>query len=251
MQVLHAHTSVKRSQTGASKDLSMQRNLLKMYISEVIKEEATVEDVYGQYLFGTDRGLPEPDNEPEMDMNDKFRNVFDGFMSDMTKQDVDLLVKLRDEGKYADILQVPPYAKRAWRTIQVTMSKIPPALHPGINKNTAIRTQMFKQAQVFTGNVTMPLHNYSVNSWTISHQALSRLAQEDIGEGDYIILLSVDLSSQKNKFILNPGNLQQVNFMYFWQAEIWQVAPVVCDKWAIVRQDAGAEEIDKAVQMVK
>lgn len=229
----------------------MQESLLKKYISEILKEEATANDIFGQYLFGTDRGLPEPDNEPEMDMNDKFKSTFTGFMSDMTKQDVDILVKLRDEGKYTDILQVPPYAKRAWRTIEVNMSKIPPALHPGINKNTAIRTQVFSQAQVFTGNVTMPLHKYSVNSWTISHQALSQLTQEDLGEGDYIILLSADLSSQKNKFILNPGNMQQVNPEYFWQAEIWQVAPVVCDKWVIVRRDASAEEIDKAIEMVK
>lgn len=229
----------------------MQRNLLKKYISEVLKEEATADDVFGQYLFGDDRGLPERDNEPEMDMNDKFKGTFTGFMNDLEKSDVDLLVKLRDEGKYLDILQVPPYAKRAWRMIQVTMSKIPPALHPGINKNTAIRTQMFKQAQVFTGNVTMPVHGYSVNSWTISPQALSQLAKEDLGGGDYTIILSVDLSSQKNKFILNPGNMQQINPEYFWQAEIWQIAPVVCDKWSIVRFDAGFNEIDRAIEMVK
>lgn len=229
----------------------MQRNLLKNYISEVLKEEASADDVFGQYLFGDDRGLPERDTELEMDMNDKFKSTFTGFMSDITKADVDLLVKLRDEGKYTDILQVPPYAKRAWRMIEVTMSKIPPALHPGINKNTAIRSQVFSQAQLFTGNVTMPLHSYNVNSWTISPQALKQLANENLGEGDHIVLLSVDLSSQKNKFILNPGNMQQVNPEYFWQAEIWQVVPVVCDKWAIVRKDAGAEEIEKAIQMVK
>lgn len=226
-------------------------DILHKYISEVLKEEATESDVFGMYLFGTDRGLPEPDNEPEMDLNDKFNNTFTGFMDDLKKSDVDLLVKLRDEGKYTDILQVPPYAKRAWRVIEVKMSQIPASLHPGIDKNTAIRNQTFSQAQSFTGNVTMPLHNYYVNSWTISSQSLKQVAQEELGVGNYVIILSADLSSQKDKFLLNPGNMQDVNPKYFWQAEIWQIAPIVCDKWSIVRRDAGFEEIDKAIQMVK
>jgi len=45
--------------------------------------------------------------------------------------------------------------------------------------------------------------------------------------------------------------MQQVNPDYFWQAEIWQIAPVACDKWSIVRKDAGAKELENACKLVR
>ena len=224
---------------------------LRQIIRSALKEEATEEDVYGNYLFGDERGLPETDNEAELNLSDRFHSAFDGFMKDVTPSDVANLLKLRDEGKYADVLEVPAYAKRAWRVIEVDLKKLPDFLLPNVPQDTSVRTQMFSGAKLFRGKVTLPLHNYSINSWTITSQAMSQIALEDTDMGECLVILSCDLSFQKNKFILNPGNLQQLNPNYFWQAEIWQVAPVVCDRWAVVRKDAGPEEINKAVEMVK
>lgn len=224
---------------------------LRHIIRSTLKEEATEDDVYGKYLFGDERRLPEPDTEEELELSDKFHSAFDGFMNDLTFADVKQLIKLRDEGKYTDILEVPSYAKRAWRVIEADLSQIPANLHPGIDKNAAIKNRTFSEAQLFTGNVTLPLHRYYVNSWTINRQSMEQLAGEDLGTGNHRIIFSLDLPSQKDKFLLNPGNMQQVNPNYFWQAEIWQVAPVVCDKWSIVRKDAGAEELGNAYRLVR
>jgi hypothetical protein len=215
---------------------------LRQIIRRTLKEEATAKDIYGAILFGDERGLGEPNNTREEQLSDKFHDTFTGFMDALTPASVQKLVKLRDEGKYLDVLQVPAYAKRAWRIIEVNPTN--KKFFGGMDPKEIIEPQLFNQS------LSMPMFRYAVNSWTISPQALRALAKEVLGVGAFQVILSADLTSQSDAFILNPGNLQQVNQDFFWQAEIWQVAPVVCDKWVVTNVPMAGEKLSEAVELV-
>lgn len=217
-------------------------SILKKYILEVLKEEATAKDIYGAILFGDERGLGEPNNTREEKLSDAFHDAFSGFMDSLTPANVQRLVKLRDEGKYLDVLQVPAYAKRAWRVIEVNPTN--KKFFGGMDPREITDPQLFNQS------LDMPLFHYAVNSWTISPQSLRSLAREFVGAGAFQVILSLDLSSQRDAFILNPTNLQQVNQDYFWQAEIWQIAPVVCDKWVVTNIPLAGKKSSEAVKLV-
>lgn len=217
---------------------------LRHVIRQVLKEEATANDIYGKVMFGKERGLGEPNTSQEDAMADAFKDTFFSDMRSLRPIDIQNLVKLRDEGKYTDILQVPAYVKRAWRVIEINPSneKFFAGLDPYKDD--------FSKPRLFEQNLSMPLFKYAVNSWTISPQSLRELSKEVVGSGQFQVILSVDLSSQRDAFILNPGNLQPLSQEFFWQAEIWQVAPVVCDKWTVAFIGTGKYELANAVDLV-
>jgi len=234
---------VRRNQTGATKSsMRITEKQLRQIIRRTLKEEATAKDIYGAILFGDERGLGEPNNTREEQLSDMFHDTFTGEMNALSPFDVKRLVKLRDEGKYLDVLQVPAYSKRAWRVIEVNATN--KKFFGGVDPKEIIEPQLFNQS------LDMPMFRYAVNSWTISPQSLRALATEVVGVGAFQVILSLDLSSQRDAFILNPGNLQQVNQDFFWQAEIWQVAPVVCDKWVVTSIPLAGEKLSEAVDLV-
>ena len=217
---------------------------LRQIIRHALKEEATDADIYGQILFGDERGLDEPNTSQESAIADAFEDTFIGNMDSLRPVDVQKLVKLRDEGKYTDILQVPPYAKRAWRIIEVKPRDV--KFFGGLDPYK----DDFNDPKLFNQKLNMPLFNYAVNSWTVHPQALRTLSKEVVGMGQFQVILSADLSTQRDAFILNPSNLQPLNPQFFWQAEIWQVAPVICDKWVVTYINAGEEKLTEAAEMI-
>lgn len=215
---------------------------LRQLIRQIINEEAKHD--YGSVLFGDERGLDEPDTQSEKELSKKFSDYFSGETYAIRSNDVQRLKKLHDEGKYLDILQIPSYAKRAWRVIEVkhATKKYFDRLNP--------RGNTFNDPKLFEKQLNLPVWRHAVNSWTISPNALRDLAVDILNEKSYEVIFSVDLTTQRDAFILNPTNLEKINPHYFWQAEIWQIKPIVCDKWVVVSANVPKQKLLEAAEMV-
>ena len=201
---------------------------MKQFIIEVLAEKATKDDVFGEFLFGDERSLGEPNTCGENTMAHRFDEFYGGDVESLTRADIAKLVSLRDDDKYIDVLSVPDYAHRAWRVIEVNEN----ILRKLVGK-LELKEGELLQPTLFTGSFNMPIYkNRPTVSWTISSDAVPRLLTESLGY-DFVVLLSANLNTQRDSFLLNPQELTKLSREFFWQAEIWQAKTVTVDKIAV------------------
>ena len=224
--------------------MRLTESQLRRAIRRYLQEKAGPDDVYGQFLFGDARGLDEPDTSEESELQNKFGEFFNGFPDDLGAEDVKKLIDLRNEDKYTDVLDVPAKYRQAWRVIELS------ALNSlGIESKPDL-----EKPQVFKTKKVMQLYRSSANSWTVSDDALMRLIDDKVTHERYVVILCVDLERERKNFILNPEVTGVVNPFYNWQAEIWQVSSVVCDRVVVIDTAAphnfvGLEDAEEAAKL--
>ena len=205
-------------------------------------EKVTAKKPFEEYLFGDARGLDEPDVDDEGDLADSFNDYFDG-SGEMPAHQIALLKKLRSQGTYTDVLNVPDKYQYAWRIIEVDdgVWKIPPAFVPKSMWGRKIKLTVLDDV------IDLPLFKNkpnSVESWTVDPKAIAAMGEEDIYEDKkLLVIFQVDLSSQRNAFMCNPDELSGLNEDYGWQQEIWQVEKVTCNKRIIVSKENFSDDI--------
>ena len=192
---------------------------------------------FGKYLFGDERGLKEPNNSREKLLLQKFREVFTGDMRALTPGEIRTLVSLRDAGKYCDVLSVPREAARAWRIVELDIEN-----HPDLLQGCEDR--FFPRPVKFSGNLRMPMRpGYTVVSWTISKDSARDMIKKSLDKGNTLVLMSANLDKQRDKFLLNPEELENVNELYSWQNEIWQISAAEIDTWSVMSSEKLGVEV--------
>ena len=197
---------------------------IKSYVRFVLQEAQ--DDIYGEYLFGEERpDVFEKDTPEEHEIAHSFESAFEGSMLDVDREDILRLLALRASGKYNDVLDVPQKFSRVWRVVEID-SETNPQIALGtstLNRPIAVSHKSFE----------MPMwNNYPVVSWTIGTKATKELILDEMSNKNTVVVFSCDLTTQRDKFILNPSKMTKISDNYSWQAEVWQVQPVKVDVWA-------------------
>jgi len=228
-----------------------QTSTLRNFIKSALSEDLGQADVYGDYLFGEDRpDVFEKDTHSEKTLLKKFKESFRTNSFPLSQDDIDSLDMLRRSGKYNDMLDVPMRYKKAWRLIGINSKE-----HPELSLGA-------EETHIASDNtsLTLPLTSFSGTvAWTVDPRAIERMITDFSWSGhDVLVIFSCDLSSQRNKFMLNPDKFDSINPEYAYQKEIWQIDDVVTSKitsarirWMFFQGPKTPKRISKFVKMSK
>ncbi len=191
-------------------------------------------DEYGEVLFGDERGLDEPNTKKEIARVNKLRDWFAGNLASLKKPEVEIYQDFRKLGLYSDVLDPPSYAKNAYRFTTLSMGKIKTMIRKKIDQITAesgdqIDVYEIKPARLDT-------LGRKGRSWTNDANAFSEIL-EDWGflysgwgdpknADDALVFFIADLQQNKDSFLFNPDELEDISAYYAYQKEEIQISPV-------------------------
>ncbi len=212
-------------------------------------------DIFGDYLFGDDRQLPEHDPEwntaPEDALGHRLYKWFHGRVKAFARRDILMMQQLRVIGMYHDVLE-PPWHATAWRYTPMSWEIVQPML------TSVSPVAYLDDGNGHTGSVyrlapgELPIHLQppegrerfrQTRSWTITPSMFDRLAGAWGGlahslEPDYpVVFFQADVDSNREHFLLNPAETASFAAEFAYQNEILQVGPVTLSGGFVYRPD--------------
>jgi hypothetical protein len=223
-------------------------NLLEKYIRLLLTEESTKDDIYGKYLFGEPRGLPEEDLGHERQLGFMITDYLDSNEIDpVFKSSLIKLLELLKQGKYKDVLEPDPGI-----------------VYRGLKVNFEVAKKMF--GEKFDHNIDEKrkvkiIQNYVYNpvnlisSWSYSKRVAVQFALYTIyndrpryEHGDCVILFKTNVGN--NNFLFNwntisdvgqngkyeySDNIGSVDFNYMYdEQEAIGVGPIKCEEAIVI-----------------
>lgn len=221
-------TPVRASQIVVRDDGEGTLNHVQMF------EGATKNDIYGKYLFGQERGLPDPKNRETntAEENELYSAMHDQYHGEMWSLNsyIAKLADLEAKNKYTDVLRVPKKYKYAYRVMDVPyktltniLGKTPEHVTPG--------RMVHAKRGIFRANEGDERKHYS---WTVDPVAFKEML-DDWGylhqKPGYLVFLRAPIGGNGNRFLLNPDSevLKKLSDEYAYQREVISVGDIQCD----------------------
>lgn len=201
----------------------------------LLKEDAASEfDIFGKYLFGQERGIPQRKPEPNTDEEDSFGSslaqFYQGDVSALNPW-TGTLAALEKSGKYEDFLTVPSKYKYAYRTMsdisdenlrKMLGGKKPKKVTPGALQHAS-------SAKFISGHEGRKLF-----SWTTDPSIFSEMLKDWGTLSGYkpkqnTVFLRAPIGAKGNHFIMNPEHTGPWADQWHYQSEIFSIGDVECD----------------------
>jgi len=183
---------------------------------------------FGEFLFGDERGLSEPNTEEEQKLGSDLHRHYHGMMSQLSRW-VPKLVDLERQGEYADFLSVPDHYQYAYRALSLSDQDMHTIFGNKFKEETG-------GSHVISGKFRLP-GKYDTRehfSWTVSVGAMRELADDwqtlhIRGTGrPWLVMVRAPIS--ENHFLLNPDETEPFADEFSYQKEVISVGEVVCDR---------------------
>ncbi len=205
--------------------------IFKKSITEIFKEETSSSDIFGKYLFGSDRGLPtrknpEIDKPNEHDFKTDLNHHYRGSMEKLNSW-IPIIDKLERDGKYTDFLTVPSKYKYAYRIMgDISL--------PTLTKILGYEPTSYKAGEIYEEkkNIRFTVDKRFHYSWTVDPEVFLDIIDDwgtvsNDNNNSFVIIVRAPIKS--NRFLLNPEETEEYSQDYSYQKEIISVGDIKCD----------------------
>jgi len=192
---------------------------------------------FGKELFGQELGRPKKDPETNTkDENELKRDVqrhYQGSMEDLSPW-IPELVRLRDAGKYKNVLQVPSKYKYAYRAMgDIELGQLGQMMPDSESSDRLYETSFEPNKLYSVAGANYMESGKPHSSWTVEFEAIKKIYEDWGGFGfgqrtSFIVFLRAPIKT--NNFILNPDVTGFLSKQYDYQREILSIGDVSCDK---------------------
>jgi hypothetical protein len=189
------------------------------------KPEANPDDIFGKYLFGSERSDEPASNEDDTELEEEFwyalDNHFGSYAYNNELQKIfPKILKLVHDGKYAKLLK--PRNKKCYRLLyNVPEDKAQKILGLTYNQVESIRNTQIKPHVINNSEDYENLEGTILSSWTSklnfkSFESVSESASifrhTNVNSNEYIksiFIIILEANIENNKFLVNPVNFNK------------------------------------------